>query len=41
MKITNETLATQLNHEVFELLQKPIAKEQLTAIYEAAKTYID
>lgn len=38
MKITNETLATQLNHRsIRAFAKKPIAKEQLTAIYEAAR----
>lgn len=38
MGITNETLKTQLNHRSIRAFEKePLAKEQLTAIYEAAR----
>lgn len=38
MEITNETLKTQLNHRSIRVFEKePLAKEQLTAIYEAAR----
>lgn len=38
MEITNETLKTQLNHRSIRAFEKePLAKEQLTAIYEAAR----
>ena len=38
MEITNETLKTQLNHRSIRAFEKePLAKEQLTVIYEAVR----